>query len=76
LSIVEVAHSGPLDRADMNENVLTAVVRLNESEASSAVEPLHGSRRQPFLSICVHSTRVHGGRASAAQLVEIKDECR
>jgi hypothetical protein len=28
----------------MNENVITAFVRLNKSEALLTIEPLHGSR--------------------------------
>src|SRR5262245_34976322 len=43
LTFVQRAHSGAFDRADVHEDVLTAVIRLNEAEAFLAVEPLHGS---------------------------------
>ena len=45
LSFVESLQSGAFDGADMHENVLAAVIRLDEAEAFLAVEPLHGSLR-------------------------------
>jgi hypothetical protein len=33
------------DRADVHEDILAAVIRLDETEAFLAVEPLHGSFR-------------------------------
>jgi len=36
---------GAFDRTDMQENILAAVVRLNEAETFLAVKPLHGSCR-------------------------------
>src|SRR4029077_16895326 len=45
LSLVEVAHPSAFDRADVHEDIFTAVIRLDESEALLAVEPLHGSLR-------------------------------
>jgi hypothetical protein len=47
LAFVKSAHAGAFDRADMNEDVVTAVFRLDEAEALLVVEPLH-------------STRIHG----------------
>src|SRR5262245_41784364 len=44
LAFAEAAHSGPLDCADMHEDVLAAVHGLNEAEALLAVEPLYDSR--------------------------------
>ena len=44
LSLVEGAHAGAFDGADMNENVLASLVRLNEAKTLLAVEPLHSSR--------------------------------
>jgi hypothetical protein len=38
---VEIAHPGAFHRADVNENVLTAIIRLDEAEAFLAVEPLY-----------------------------------
>jgi hypothetical protein len=43
LSLVEAAHPGVFDRADVHEDILATVIRLDESEALLAVEPLHGS---------------------------------
>src|SRR5215212_11044100 len=40
LAFVERAQPGALDRTDMHEHVVAAVVRLNESEAFGRVEPL------------------------------------
>ncbi len=44
LAFVEIAHSGALDRTDVHEHVLAAVIRLNEAKTFLAVKPLHGSR--------------------------------
>src|SRR5437773_11476573 len=43
LPLVESAHAGAFDRADMNEDILVAVLRLNEAEALLAVKPLYSS---------------------------------
>jgi hypothetical protein len=43
LSLIEANHAGAFDRADMHEDVLAAVIRLDESEALLAVEPLYSS---------------------------------
>jgi hypothetical protein len=45
LSYVEVMHSCTFDGPDVHENILAASLRLNETEASLGVEPLHGSLR-------------------------------
>src|SRR5690242_20378446 len=45
LSLIQGAHSGALDSADVHENVASAALRLNESEALLIVEPLHGACR-------------------------------
>src|SRR5690606_7047220 len=49
LSFVEAVHSGALDGTDVHENILTAVVRLDETEALLAVEPLYSSLRHETL---------------------------
>jgi hypothetical protein len=36
-------HTCALNRADVDEDILAAVVWLNEAEALLAVKPLHGS---------------------------------
>ena len=49
LAFDERAHSGALDRADVNEHIVAAVVRLNESKALLAVKPLHSTCRHFLL---------------------------
>lgn len=43
LTLVEGAKTSTFDGADMNEDVLPAIVGLNEAEALSRVEPLNCS---------------------------------
>jgi hypothetical protein len=43
LPFVEPGHPSALDRADVDEYVVAAVIRLDESKALLAVEPLHSS---------------------------------
>jgi len=43
LSFDQVAHSGALDSGDVDENVLAAVIRLDEAKALGFVEPLNGA---------------------------------
>jgi hypothetical protein len=43
LSLVEAGHPSAFDRADVHEDILASVIRLDKSEALLAVEPLHGS---------------------------------
>src|ERR1700730_15763571 len=65
LALVEGAHAGALDRGNMDEHVLSAVGRLDESEALLVVEELHGtfSHLWPPLKTPIG---VHG-RATIAQ---------
>ena len=44
LALHEAAHSSAFKRGGMNENVLAAIVRLNEPEAFLVVVKLHGTR--------------------------------
>jgi hypothetical protein len=72
LSFVEVSHPGALDRADMHEDVLAAIIRLDEAVALLAIEPLHDSLR--------HITRLSGsarseGIASARRTVSASRAC-
>jgi hypothetical protein len=39
LPLIEAVHSGAFDRADVDEDVVAAFIRLNESEAFLAVKP-------------------------------------
>jgi hypothetical protein len=49
LSLVEAVHPSALDGADVHENILAAVIGLDEAKAFLAVEPLYGSLRHETL---------------------------
>jgi hypothetical protein len=66
LSLVEATHAGAFNSADMNEDVLAAVVWLNESKALMAIEPLHGS----FCHIASSFPRPRGGMARSNSVME------
>jgi hypothetical protein len=56
LPFVEGAHAGTFDRADMNEDVLAAVIGLNEAETLLDIEPLYRSSvHENVLSLTVHT---------------------
>ena len=63
LSLVEPTHSSTFDGADVHEDILAAVIRLDEAEAFLDIEPLHGSLRHLVL---LSVTCVVRPRASAA----------
>jgi hypothetical protein len=57
LSLVERAQAGTFDRTNVNEDILAAVVRLNEAKTFLAVEPLYSARtHENFLSLAVHTS--------------------
>src|SRR5690606_15925127 len=43
LAVVEVGEAGALERRDVHEDVLRALLRLDEAEALGGVEPFHGA---------------------------------
>ena len=43
LAFVEASQTGLLNSRDVNENVFTACIGLDEAESLRAVEPLHGA---------------------------------
>src|SRR5262245_64042161 len=49
LALVEAVQTRPLDRADMDEHILAAVTRLDETETFGGVEPLHRTNRHVSL---------------------------
>src|SRR5690348_8992071 len=49
LALSEPGKTSPLNRADMNEHIAAAVVRLNETEALLAIEPLNCTCRHFLL---------------------------
>jgi hypothetical protein len=63
LSPVEGTHSCTFDRPDVHENILAAILRLNETEASLAVEPLHDSLRHGTLLSDECSGKLHRSRS-------------
>jgi hypothetical protein len=66
LALVEGAHAGAFDRADMNEDVLIAILRLNEAKTFLAVEPLHGALvHGNVLSLTVHTVGTAARKAVA-----------
>jgi hypothetical protein len=50
LTFIERAQAGALDRRYMNENILAAALRLNESVAFLRIEPLHRTERHVLIS--------------------------
>jgi hypothetical protein len=56
----------------MNEYILAAVIRLDESEALLAVEPLHGFLRHMTLYVCTWSR----GRGAGSNRVSSLEEDR
>ena len=44
LALHQPAHSGAFERGSVDENVLTAIIRLNEAEAFLVVVELNGAR--------------------------------
>jgi len=54
LSLVEAVETGALNGADVHEDILAAIVRLDEAKAFLAVEPLYGSlRHENFFQVRV-----------------------
>jgi hypothetical protein len=73
LALGETRKTSPLDRADMNEHIVAAVVGLNESEALLAVEPLHSTCRHFFFSkehICAFRVTLTQNRFNSSMSME------
>ena len=51
LAVVEATHTSALNSRDVDENVLAAVVRLNEAEALCGIKPFYcaSGHNDPFL---------------------------
>ena len=45
LSLIEAIHPGTFDGADVHEDILAAIIRLDEAEAFLTIEPLYRSLR-------------------------------
>jgi hypothetical protein len=63
LSLVEAMQSGAFDCADVHEDILAAVIWLDEAEAFLSIEPLHGSLRHifSFRYVCRRAARGAAG---------------
>jgi hypothetical protein len=68
LSLVEGTHASAFDRADVHEDILAAIIRLDKAEASFVIEELHSSLRHMTV---LSGTCVMRPRVSAASSVEI-----
>jgi hypothetical protein len=66
LSFVEARQTSALYGADMNENIVSAFVWLNEAKAFLAIEPFHGS--------CLHKINSSFGyaRSNLNEIAEIR----
>jgi hypothetical protein len=55
LSLIQCAETGSFDGADMDENVLRAILWLNETEAFLVVKPLYSTfiHKVPFTMVYV-----------------------
>jgi hypothetical protein len=78
LSLVEALHPSALDGADMHENILAAVIGLDEAKAFLAVEPLYGSLRHETLlsGTCLDSAAQSRSRFIVIEILERKSSVR
>ncbi len=63
LSLVEAVHPGAFDGADVHEDILAAVIRLDKAEAFLAVEPLYCTLRHMTLLSDACLGRLHSRAA-------------
>ena len=52
LAFIQAVHSSLLDGGDVNEYVLTAIIRLDEAETLLGVEPFYGTGSHGILLSC------------------------
>jgi hypothetical protein len=76
LSFVKAVHPGTLDRTDVHEDILAAIIRLDEAEAFLAVEPLHDSLRHMLVFQIVPTREIFpaAGRIVRASPICVKRE--
>jgi hypothetical protein len=76
LPFIEGAQAGALDSTDMNEDVLAAVIRLNETESLLNVEPLYSSRAHgDILSHVDIGTRTFATLSRLVDFGELSETC-
>ena len=66
LTFTQIVHSGTFNRADMNENVLATVIRLNEPVAFRRIVPLHCAYAMRSLSDVSTTTRFRDAKSSSS----------
>jgi len=61
LAFIQAAHTGAFDRTDVNEDVLAAIRRRDETKTFCGVEPLNctGAHDEPF-QLLYAPTQMHG----------------
>jgi hypothetical protein len=64
LSLVEAVHASTFDGADVHEDILAAIIRLDKTEAFLSVEPLHCTLRHMTLlsGVCLGRPRSRAAR--------------
>jgi hypothetical protein len=68
LSLVEGTHASAFDRADVHEDILAAIIRLDKAEASFVIEELHSSLRHMTVLSGTCVMRPHVSAASSFEI--------
>jgi hypothetical protein len=68
LSLVEGTHATAFDRADVHEDILAAIIRLDKAEASFVIEELHSSLRHMTVLSGTCVMRPHVSAASSFEI--------
>ena len=68
LSLVEDTHASAFDRADVHEDILAAIIRLDEAEAFLVIEELHGSLGHMTVLSGTSVMRPHVSAASSFEI--------
>ncbi len=68
LSLVEDTHASAFDRADVHEDLLAAIIRLDKAEASLVIEELHSSLRHMTVLSGTCVMRPHVSAASSFEI--------
>ena len=68
LSLVERTHASAFDRADVHEDILAAIIRLDEAEAFLVIEELHGSLGHMTVLSGTSVMRPHVSAASSFEI--------
>jgi hypothetical protein len=79
LTFLEITHASALDGADVDEHVLPAVIRLDETETLGRIEPLDctGAHDEPFHGIIDGARRISRAvfRSFSGKVVSVRKEC-